>query len=361
MDASRFDALARALSAVDSRRKLLASLVTAPLLGVLLPTPDDTDARPRRHRAQRRHDTHQGLAAEKKKRKKKHKKPKPTPTCQPDSTAQTCAGKCGSVTNTCGQAVNCGSCTCTPGCEPCYTCQERGPNERGVCVIDPDREGKPCGSGGQVCQQDGSCACEPACTGKTCGPDGCGGSCGACDAGQACTTEGVCCTPTTCARIDQEMCQTPDDCGDYGICGTFPDGCGGEIDCGGCSHPCIGCQNNICVFTPGGQPCGPDTCCFNQCCASPGQGICGIQARCADGDCCPLGFTCCNGSVNGSPRSSCYNIDTYCGGDGLYCCQTGNTCCLDEPCCTSDAQCSGGRRCMANGAPSTAGCCSLSH
>jgi hypothetical protein len=354
LDASHFDALAKALSSVDSRRRLLASLVTVPLLGVFRAGEEDIEAKPRKDRHDRRQNAQQGLVADKKKRKKRKKQ------CQPESVAQTCAGKCGSVTNTCKQVVDCGSCACDPACDACFTCQEHGSNARGTCVVDPAQQGQSCGSEGKVCQpRDGACACVPACTGQACGPDGCGGSCGSCGGGEVCTTAGQCCTPTTCAAIDQEMCQNPDDCGDYGICGTFPDGCGGTLNCGTCPHSCLACQDNICVRRPGSEVCGPDTCCINQCCFNANQGVCGIQARCANGTCCPLGFTCCDGSVNGSPRSSCYNIQTYCQGQGLLCCGAGNTCCTNEPCCTSNAQCTGGRRCIANGAPSSAGCCSF--
>jgi hypothetical protein len=45
--------------------------------------------------------------------------------------------------------------------------------------------GGSCGtcSGGQACSSAGQCACVPNCEGKTCGPNGCGGTCGA---GNAC-------------------------------------------------------------------------------------------------------------------------------------------------------------------------------
>lgn len=39
------------------------------------------------------------------------------------------------------------------------------------------------------------CACVPACEGKACGDDGCGGSCGACAAGDTCTPVGTCQPP----------------------------------------------------------------------------------------------------------------------------------------------------------------------
>ncbi|MBN1773416.1 MAG: hypothetical protein JXB32_19295, partial [Deltaproteobacteria bacterium] len=60
-----------------------------------------------------------------------------------------------------------------------------------------------------------TCGCTPACTGRECGPDGCGGSCGSCPTGETCNSSGVCvCTPSCTGR----------ECG--------PDGCGGS--CGSC-------------------------------------------------------------------------------------------------------------------------------
>ncbi len=82
-----------------------------------------------------------------------------------------------------------------------------------------------CGTSGKngVCVEEsgakfGVC-CTPDCTGKECGDDGCGGSCGTCTAPQTCGgggTVNVCgCTPrTTCPAGDN--------------CGSVPDGCGGR-------------------------------------------------------------------------------------------------------------------------------------
>ena len=79
-----------------------------------------------------------------------------------------------------------------------------------------------CGTG-QLCDPaDGLCkpnpdACVIACTGKVCGPDGCGGSCGTCSTG-TCDATGQCagtCTPACIGKV----------------CGS--DGCGGS--CGTCS------------------------------------------------------------------------------------------------------------------------------
>jgi len=42
----------------------------------------------------------------------------------------------------------------------------------------------------EICDS-GSCVCEPDCSGKECGPDGCGGSCGTCSGGETCDS-GTC-------------------------------------------------------------------------------------------------------------------------------------------------------------------------
>jgi hypothetical protein len=74
---------------------------------------------------------------------------------------------------------------------------------------------------GQTCNAVGTCvpgACTPSCSGKVCGPDGCGGTCGSCATGTCNDATGQCvaaCTPNCTGRV----------------CG--PDGCGGT--CGTCS------------------------------------------------------------------------------------------------------------------------------
>jgi len=99
-----------------------------------------------------------------------------------------------------------------------------------------------CGTSGNngVCVEEsgakfGVC-CTPDCTGKECGDDGCGGSCGTCTAPQTCGgggTVNVCgCTPrTTCPAGDN--------------CGSVPDGCGGTLNCGTCANGQT-CTNNVC-------------------------------------------------------------------------------------------------------------------
>jgi peptidoglycan/xylan/chitin deacetylase (PgdA/CDA1 family) len=76
--------------------------------------------------------------------------------------------------------------------------------------------------------------CEPDCTGLECGDDGCGGSCGTCDAGWDCES-GLC--------IEEPVC-VPDcaglDCGDDG-CGGSCGSCSADTSCvdGACSDECV--------------------------------------------------------------------------------------------------------------------------
>ncbi len=71
-------------------------------------------------------------------------------------------------------------------------------------------------------------ACTPACEGFDCGPDGCGGECGACEGGFVCDA-GICVDPDPCATI----CATTE-CGWVDIC-----------DCGGCTGGEV-CLDHVC-------------------------------------------------------------------------------------------------------------------
>ncbi len=109
----------------------------------------------------------------------------------------------------------------------------------------PDGCGGECGTcqgDGAVCTDTGTC-CVPACEGKKCGSDGCGGTCGECDgAGAVCMEEGTCCLPD---------CEEKE-------CG--PDGCGGECGACGGGETCNS-QTGLCEDGPGdctGKECGSD-------------------------------------------------------------------------------------------------------
>ncbi|MFT7622096.1 MAG: hypothetical protein ACI9WU_001263, partial [Myxococcota bacterium] len=79
-------------------------------------------------------------------------------------------------------------------------------------------------------------ACVPECTGLECGDDGCGGSCGTCDAGPL-------------AACDAGTCECTPDCNGKN-CG--PDGCGGI--CGTCA-PGNNCDTGVCQPPTPGDTC----------------------------------------------------------------------------------------------------------
>lgn len=190
MDAGHFDALARTLTPANPRRRVLGVLATLPVLGslVVLLDANETEAKDRRRRRKTRHDRrkHPG-------QRKHHKRKK----CKAESVGQTCANRCGSVSNNCNQSVDCGSCACDPACDACFTCQDGGPTTLGTCVVDPAQQGQTYGLVGQICQADGSCACDAgSCANPT--PICANGACvfcsatNPCPAGQCCAGDGSC-------------------------------------------------------------------------------------------------------------------------------------------------------------------------
>jgi len=109
-------------------------------------------------------------------------------------------------------------------------------------------------------------ACTPACDGRACGDDGCGGSCGTCEAGASCDGAGQCvpaCTPDCEGRFCGD-----DGCG--GSCGTCGDGESCQVDigrCAGCTPEC------------GDRACGDDGC--GGTCGTCGEGeICDPAGAC---------------------------------------------------------------------------------
>ncbi|MBN2496246.1 MAG: hypothetical protein JXR96_16760 [Deltaproteobacteria bacterium] len=125
------------------------------------------------------------------------------------------------------------------------------------------------------------------------------------------------CVPESCADLDLE-------------CGDWPDGCGGEVHCGGCptGQECNadGQCEAVCVPDCEGRCCGSDNC----------GGIC--PDRCAEtGQECNLGTCLCEGVCQ--PRS-CADLGRACGdwpdgcGGTVHCggCPTGQECNADGQC-----------------------------
>lgn len=222
--------------------------------------------------------------------------------CVPASKAQTCDGACGMTVDNCGRDVDCGPCTCEPACPACQVCDA----SNGECVPDAGQDGDACGETGQVCQADGTCACEagscPECT--TCENDGlcspcadcCDGS-GVCQPGtadNACGSSGACEMCPSGEWCQGQTCVCKPNC-DGKQCG--PDGCGGQ--CGSC-RSCETCQSDgTCLSTcSNGRICsrlisGFDSCCYpagtpNSCTNENYAQVCcaGVTVGCINGSIC---------------------------------------------------------------------------
>lgn len=201
-----------------------------------------------------------------------------------------------------------------------------------------------------TCPADCKTECKPACDGKQCGANGCGGVCGVCGEAKACTDAGKCvAVATTCGDGECEPGETPTNCSKDCKATCAPNCTGkncGEIDgCGGlCSGPCpeggacsaekncIGgskCGNGTCDAgensancskdckpdcTPacGGKQCGPNGC-------GGSCGLCGSGKACTDeGQCVALGPVCGNGfcetgETNASCPADCKPAAAVCG------------------------------------------------
>jgi hypothetical protein len=153
--------------------------------------------------------------------------------------------------------ATCGDQQCAMPSENCTTCpQDCGCNSPAICYT--------------------NACCTPVCAGRNCGDDQCGGSCGVCDLGQKClngTCEALTCAEGMCLREDDvcvPCCQkdcSGKECGD--------DGCGGS--CGGCD------DGNVCTD----DSCGTDFNClfFNHSRACDDGDPCTAPDACAGGSC----------------------------------------------------------------------------
>jgi hypothetical protein len=221
-----------------------------------------------------------------------------------------------------------------------------------------------CGGGGAVGPHgsfplDCPWVCHPACEGVECGADGCGGSCGACPAGQNCDSHGACCAPQ-CETADGTVRECGSDgCG--GSCGTCGPGgvCGGEGTCASpCAHACTGrecgpdgcggtcgaCEADL-VCTEAGQcvvTCAP-TCGARKCGSDGCGGSCG---SCATGTFCQADGTCGSECVPQCGARECG--DDGCGG---VCgeCAADVLCTLEGACGSTCASCGYEPECLAFG------------
>ncbi|MEZ4265452.1 MAG: lamin tail domain-containing protein, partial [Myxococcota bacterium] len=142
--------------------------------------------------------------------------------CGDDGCGSTC-GECG-ATETCGLAGTCEIVECCKDNNCCTEIGTPGCTDAGLeaCVCDLDDfccsvnwDDLCAASAVEDCSNACTGPCVPACDGKNCGDDGCGGSCGTCGVGQECvvgTCQMVGCGNATC-DFGENCSNCPDDCG----------------------------------------------------------------------------------------------------------------------------------------------------
>jgi hypothetical protein len=215
--------------------------------------------------------------------------------------------------------------------------------------------------------------CKPSCGLRECGLDNCGGSCGECGGGLACSDSGQCLVAE---------CETDDDCEGGYICHPGTGNCGECIvhdDCGEAGFVCeegfcsalqlcvtsLECPDDeVCDMTlghcvgcagtedcPEGYVCGGDGACYEtQTCASDKECkdfdmICnkskGLCVDCLDEGDCPTFEHCAESTCL---TDSCWEDDSYCQENQIFACTDGGvayevveTCESNEYC--EDAQC----------------------
>jgi hypothetical protein len=152
--------------------------------------------------------------------------------------------------------------------------------------------------------------CTPDCTGRVCGDDGCGGSCGTCDSDQECDASGKCQGGAGCVEqwgagcngCKCEACVCAMD--SYCCTGAWDTVCVGECqnDCGGCGG------GQTCQPQCEGKQCGPDQC-GGVC------GKCGAEAPYCDADglCSDVCLPSCEGKQCGD--NGCGGVCGKCGKD----------------------------------------------
>lgn len=245
------------------------------------------------------------------------------------------AGKnCGPISDGCGNLINCGTCALP----------------------------ETCGGGGMPSVCGGASGCVPktcAELGADCGPmaDQCGGliNCGSCALPEICGGGGV---PGVCGNLgsnlnDAGMC-VPTTCAIQGAtCGTIGDGCGGTLNCGGCTMGQVCGGGGVAYQCGGGNFCVPLTCATADAgCGLIGDG-CGGQVNCDVGGGCTPPQVCggggeankCGGGSTCTPFATCAAAGAECGTVGDGC---GGTLNCGNPC-------TGGEACGAGGVPNQCG------
>jgi GH18 family chitinase len=239
-------------------------------------------------------------------------------------------------------------------------------------------------------------SCTPSCSGKQCGSDGCGGSCGTCSSGNTCngnnqcvsasggggtggtTGSGGCTAPAWDANVAYATNFVVSHNGSTYKC-IYVTGCpagytppfaniwSSGTACGTCTPNCSGknCGSNGCGGSCGtcasGQSCDGVGQCQTSCTPQCGGKSCGANG--CGGSCgtCPSGDTCnSSGQCVSSCTPSCSGKTCGPNGCGGTCgtCSSGHTCSTNGSCVSSCTPSCSGKNCGTNGCGGVCGTCS---
>ena len=324
MDADRFDALSRALTAPGSRRTTLGVLLGTLLASALPGAPWETLAAAGKGKGKRRlaakNDRHpsRGTLAKSRRTRLGQDRHQPFSQYAMDELTPEPAGAVRLESHAVRAGdVSAASCL-PPGAKPCREhsecCSGRCKRKKKKCL--------PCAKGTEYCASQ-----------------------------QACVAPGAC--VVTCATGTA-------DCNGDGTCETNTNT--STQHCGGCNKPCETnqtCVNSVCT---GGTTCSPSPCPGDKVC-NASTGFCACPANTMQ---CEFNTSLCSSDLNTDVKRcglSCENCLNR--GAGYHCCsgRCANGCgpssygsCADEPCGSSCQPCTGGKACC-NLGPNTTGQC----
>lgn len=216
-----------------------------------------------------------------------------------------------------------------------------------------------------------TCGCTPSCGGRTCGDDGCGGSCGTCASDRTCSASGSCVCAAGRTDCGGACVDTSSDAAHCGACGnacSASEVCSSASCASSCTPSCAGrsCGADGCGGSCGscaaGQTCNASGSCVSSCtpsCAGRSCGDDGCGGSCGS---CPAGRAC-----DASGACACASGRTDCGGscvdtasDPLHCGACGSVCAAGQACVSGACGCvpsCGGRACGDDGCGGSCGAC----
>lgn len=191
------------------------------------------------------------------------------------------------------------------------------------------------------CQRGGP-VCAPRCANRSCGDDGCGGSCGTCNANQSCEPASGICRNLQCGDgdiDDGETCDPPASC--PAACDDG-DACTGDALTGSADNCDVRCDAPPINACAGGDGCCPAGCSNgddSDCSLACGDGDLDDGETCDPPGSCPQSCEDNNPCTENQLIGSAANCNAHCSYPALTVCVGGDGCCLPQCTHGSDPDC----------------------